>query len=137
MAYIIKAGSWFEKRKPLKGELDLNHVISGNSAPREASVVSSASITLNNSSSDFYLVTAQAEPLSIENPLNPPATSGIIMYRITDNGVARALTFGSEFRIFGSDPLPTTTVASKTMYISAVRNNTDSKWDILNVIYQP
>ena len=54
------------------------------------------------------------------------------MIRIKDNGTARALTFGTKYRGIGIT-LPTTTVASKTMYLGMIYNATDDKWDVLGL----
>jgi hypothetical protein len=54
------------------------------------------------------------------------------MIRIKDNGTARSLGYGANFRAMGVT-LPTTTVLGKTLYIGSVWNSTDSKWDVLAV----
>jgi hypothetical protein len=52
------------------------------------------------------------------------------MIRIKDNGTARTIAFDTNYRAIGFT-LPTTTVASKTMYVGVIYNATDGKWDIL------
>jgi len=49
--------------------------------------------------------------------------------RIKDNGTARALTWGANFR-GGTIALPTTTTISKTMYVNFLWNAADTKWDL-------
>jgi hypothetical protein len=52
------------------------------------------------------------------------------MIRIKDNGTARALTYGTQFRGIGF-ALPSTTVISKTLYMIFIYNATDTKWDMV------
>jgi len=52
--------------------------------------------------------------------------------RIKDNGTARAISYGSQYRAIGVT-LPTTTVISKTLYLAMVYNAADTKWDVLAV----
>jgi hypothetical protein len=59
----------------------------------------------------------------------------MIIIRIKDNGTARAINYGSEYRAMGIT-LPTTTVISKTLYLAMVRNVTDSKWDVINSLQE-
>ena len=55
-----------------------------------------------------------------------------LIIRIKDNGTARALTYGSEYRALGV-ALPTTTVINKTLYMGLIYNSTDTKWDLVAV----
>jgi len=57
------------------------------------------------------------------------------MIRIKDNGTARAITYGTDYRAIGIT-LPTTTVLSKTTYIGLIYNSTDTKWDAIGVTTQ-
>jgi hypothetical protein len=52
--------------------------------------------------------------------------------RIKDNGTARSISFGTQYRAIGVT-LPTTTVISKTLYLGLVFNNADTKWDVVAV----
>jgi hypothetical protein len=79
---------------------------------------------------DIFVVTAQAGALLFNNPSGTPSDGEKIMIRIKDDGTARALTYGSEFRAMGN-ALPTTTVISKTLYMGVSYNGLDSKWDLI------
>ena len=57
------------------------------------------------------------------------------MIRIKDNGTARTIAFGNNYRAIGIT-LPTTTVISKTMYLGIIYNSTDGKWDVLGLNQQ-
>ena len=112
----------------------LNPVV--NAAPlntRTRTVASTATLTPNVSLYDMDIITAQAEALVIANPAGTPSDGNGYVIRVTDNGTARAITFGNKFRAFGNG-LPTTTVISKTMYIVFVYNSTGDFYDVLNYI---
>ena len=99
---------------------------------RTVTTASAASITPNADITDIYTVTAQAAGLTINNPTGTLTNYQQLMIRIKDNGTARALSFGANFRAIGVT-LPITTVLGKTLYIGSVWNSTDSKWDVLAV----
>ena len=98
--------------------------------PNVQSVVSAATVTPNADTDDEVVVTAQAEALTIANPTGTPSNGQAMIIRLLDNGTARAITFGSEYRAIGVT-LPTTTVISKTIYLGIIYNSTDSKWDVI------
>lgn len=99
-------------------------------------VVSAASYTtdtgtsLDFSTCDLFVVTAQAGALKFNNPSGTPVHGEKILIRVKDNGTARALTYDTQYRAIGIT-LPTTTVISKTTYIFGIWNATDSKVDCL------
>jgi len=91
----------------------------------------------NSTSFDEYAITALANALTISADANAsPADGQRMMFRFKDNGTARALTWttGStnSFRVVGVT-LPTTTVASKLVYIGCIYNAADSRWDVVAV----
>ena len=99
---------------------------------RVQSVTSSATVTPNSDTDDLVIITAQAADLVIANPTGTPTEGQALLIRIKDNGTARAISFGSEYRALGIT-LPTTTVLSKTMYLGCVRNVADTKWDVIGL----
>jgi hypothetical protein len=91
----------------------------------------------NSTSFDEYAITALANALTINADANAsPADGQRIMFRFKDNGTARALTWTTgatnAFRAVGVT-LPTTTVASKLVYIGCIYNSADSRWDAVAV----
>jgi len=91
----------------------------------------------DSTSFDEYAITALANALTINADANAsPADGQRMMFRFKDNGTARALTWttGStnSFRVVGVT-LPTTTVASKLVYIGCIYNAADSRWDAVAV----
>lgn len=99
---------------------------------RTVTTASAASITPNADITDIYTVTALAVGLTINNPTGTLTNGQQLMFRIKDNGTARSLGYGANFRAMGVT-LPITTVLGKTLYLGSVWNSTDSKWDVLAV----
>ena len=75
-----------------------------------------------------YQLTALAAAAEFAAPSGTPANGNILRIRIKDDGTGRALTYNAIYRAVGIT-LPTTTTASKTLYIGAIYNSADSKWD--------
>lgn len=98
-------------------------------APAVQSVTSSGTVTPT-FSDDLVTITAQAANLTLANPTGTAINGLGMVIRIKDNGTARTITYGSEYRAIGIT-LPTTTVISKTTYIAMIYNQTDSTWDCL------
>ncbi len=81
---------------------------------------------------DQIALTAQAEALTIANPTGTAFDGCGISIRIKDNGTARAISYGTQYRAIGVT-LPTTTVISKTLYLGMIYNAADTKWDVVAV----
>ncbi len=60
----------------------------------------------------------------------------MIIFRIKDNGISRSLTFTTglvnSFRAVGV-VLPTATAANKVLYVGAIYNANESRWDVVAV----
>ncbi len=99
-------------------------------------IVSAASYTtdtgtsLDVSTTDIFVITAQAGALLFNSPSGTPVQGEKLIIRIKDNGTARALTWNAVFRAMWT-VLPSTTVLSKTLYLWFVYNSTDTKWDLI------
>lgn len=100
-------------------------------APHIQSVASAATVTPT-FSNDMVIITAQATGLTLANPTGTAIDGGGMVIRIKDDGTARGITYGGQYRAIGVT-LPTTTVISKTLYLGMVFNNADTKWDVLSV----
>jgi len=100
---------------------------------RRGVITATSTSTLTPNSDNTYqsCLTAQAEALTIANPTGTPFNSQDLVIRIKDNGTPRAITFGDQFRAINT-ALPTTTTISKTLYLCALWNAADSKWDTVN-----
>lgn len=115
-----------------QSELDAALALKADLISRVQSVVSAATVTPNADADDGVKITAQAEALILANPSGTPTEMQGIVIRIKDNGTARAITYGNQYRVIGTT-LPTTTVISKTIYIAILYNFTDTKWDVIGV----
>lgn len=99
--------------------------------PSVQSVVSAATVTPT-FLDDIVLVTAQAAALALANPTGTAIPNLGIVIRIKDDGTARAISYGTQYRAIGVT-LPTTTVVGKTLYLAMIFNSTDTKWDVVAV----
>ena len=106
-----------------RGQLDLNANVQ--------TVASSATVTPT-SANDLVVITAQAVGLTIANPTGTMVQGQALMIRIKDNGTARTIAFGTNYRALGIT-LPTTTIASKTTYLGCIWNATDTKFDVVGL----
>lgn len=97
---------------------------------RIQSVTSAATVTPNADTDDAIKITAQAAGLTLANPSGTPTGMQAMIIRIKDNGVARTIAYGAQYRAIGVT-LPTTTVISKTIYLGLIWNADDTKWDVI------
>ena len=97
---------------------------------RVYSSASAASLTPNPNIYDQYNRTAQAVNLTINNPATNSDGQKLII-RVLDDGTGRTLTFGTQYRGISSS-LPSTTTASKTLYMGFIFNEADTKWDMVS-----
>lgn len=100
-------------------------------APSVQSVTSSATVTPT-FTDDLVKITAQAAALALANPSGTAVPGWGIVIRIKDNGTARAISYGTQYRAIGVT-LPTTTVISKTLYLACIWNSDDTKLDVVAV----
>lgn len=103
---------------------------------RVTSVTSSATPTPSATTDDMYLLTALAAGATFAAPAGSPTQGQRLMVRIKDNGTARALAWNAIYRGVGVS-LPTTTVASKNLYLGMIYNATDTKWDVVALSQEP
>lgn len=93
-------------------------------------LTSTSTLTPN---SDLYTrarVTAQTGTLTIANPTGTPLNGQGLIIRVKDNGTARSLLYGTQYRAVGVI-LPTTTVPNKTLYLGCIWNSDDTRWDVI------
>lgn len=99
--------------------------------PSVQTVTSSSTVTPTDSD-DMVVITAQAVPLTLADPTGTWVQGKDLLIRIKDNGVSRAIAYGTNYRPIGVS-LPTFTTSNKTIYLGIVYNSTDSKWDVIGV----
>lgn len=82
-----------------------------------------------------YNVSVLSSSLAIENPVAGAKDGSRLVIRIMDDGTPRSLTWGTAYRAIGLD-LPTLTVSTKVMYIGALYNYNDNKWDVVAMVQE-
>lgn len=105
---------------------------------RSVSYTSATSVSTFIDTYDMIAVTALATPMTFPPPSGTPTEGQKLIFRIKDNGTARALTWtttSGSYRAVGTS-LPTTTVAGKVTYIGAIYNSQDVYWDVITVVTQ-
>lgn len=98
-------------------------------APNIQSVTSAATVTPT-FDNDMVKITAQATGLTLANPTGTAIPGLGMAIRIKDNGTARTIGYGSQYRAIGIS-LPATTIVGKTTYIAMIYNSDDTKWDCI------
>lgn len=131
--YLLVQG-WNSSTDETQDKLKVGHdgklTTGGVYIPNVQSVVSSSTVTPNADTDDEVVITAQAESLTIANPTGTPSNGQAMIIRLLDNGTARSITFGSQYRAIGVT-LPTTTVISKLIYIGCIYNSASTNWDVI------
>ena len=101
-------------------------------SPIDNTVSSSATLTPNIDEYEQETITALSTALTINAPTGTPSNGLKLVLRITDDGTGRALTWNAIFEVIGVT-LPTTTTASKTIYVGLIYNATATKWDVVAI----
>lgn len=101
---------------------------------RVQTVVSTASLTPLGATTDLVTVTLLATNITINNPTGVPQNGQELTIRITPDATPRTIAFGADYRFSTSLAAPTTTVASRTMYMKFMYNSTATKWDMIDFL---
>lgn len=111
----------------------LSKVTDARIKPRVGTTTSSGTPTINTDLYDIYTITAQAAAITsfTTNLSGTPDDGQKLIISITDNGTARAITWGSSFEASGTISLPSTTVISKRLDVAFIWNAATSKWRIM------
>lgn len=133
----LSGTAWGSITGTLSSQTDLAAALAlkQNRSPSVQAVTSSATVTPT-FSDDAVKITAQAVNLTLANPTGTAIDSLGMTIRIKDNGTARAINYGTQYRAIGVS-LPSTTVISKTLYIAMIFNSEDTKWDVVAVGQEP
>jgi hypothetical protein len=96
---------------------------------RTGTVASSATPTINSDNVDFFSVTALAVAITsmTTNLSGTPTEAQTLWLAFTDNGTARAITWGASFES-STVTLPATTVISTRLDVGLVWNTVTTKW---------
>lgn len=96
-------------------------------APRVASIASSATPSINASTTDIFEITALAAAITGVTVTGTPSDGQVLTVRIKDNATPRAITWGASF-VAGGVALLTTTAASKTHLNNFRYDSAAAKW---------
>ena len=110
--------------KPLS-QLDLRFL------PRKSATVTSSATPTSNTDNTRTLTMASlavAVTNMSTNQTGTPLDGDPLIWRITDNGTARAIAWGSLYESSGTATLPTTTVAGVMLSVGFIYNGVTSKW---------
>jgi hypothetical protein len=103
--------------------------------PKVVSTGTASSLTPDVATAEIYSYTALASALTINAPTGTPVDGNKLMFRLLDNGTARALTWNATYTVVGVT-LPTTTTANKTTYVGCIYNANNTRWDVIAVATQ-
>lgn len=97
--------------------------------PRVTTIVSSATPTVNTDVTDAVTITALAVNITsmTTNLTGAPPNFGKLLYRIKDDGSARAIAWGAKFRA-DTAALPTTTIAGKVLSVGFFYDTITATW---------
>jgi len=98
--------------------------------PRVVSTTTATSLIPDVSAADIYAYTALASALTINAPTGTPLNGDKLIFRLLDNGTARALTWDATYTVIGVT-LPTTTTVNKTTYVGCIYNADNTRWDVI------
>ena len=113
-------------------DINNNRILNAVVNPSVQETTSTATFTINSDQQTDAVLTAMAVATTIAIPTGTPVQSQNLIFRFKDNGTARAITWNAIFRAIGIT-LPTTTTASKLLYVGCKYNSTDTKWDVVSV----
>ena len=135
LGYTGSQGAGFSGSVGFTGSTGVGYTgSSGVSLPRVNTATSTATLTWNSDTYEQYQLTAMAAGVTVSADSGTPSNGQKIVFRFKDNGTARSisLTTGTSksFRAIGTT-LPTTTVISKTLYVGAIYNSADNRWDVV------
>ncbi len=99
---------------------------------RFTTIVSSGTPTPNADTTDVYIVTALGANTTFGAPTGAPTEAQQLVIRVKDNGTPFTVGFNAVYRFSPDLAAPTTTVATKTLYMLFIYNATDLKWDCLS-----
>lgn len=105
--------------------------MSGPGAPNVQSVTTASTVTPT-FANDQVNITALNAPCQLLNPTGTPVDARGLVVRIKDAGVAKALSYDTQYRAIGCS-LPIVTAPGKTLYLGFIWNAADTKFDCVAV----
>ncbi len=111
------------------GTTDTQTLSNKRNTPRVTTITSSATPTINTDNCDCVTITALAAAISTmtTNLSGAPNNFDTLIFRIKDDGTARAISWGASFVAKGV-ALPTTTVISKLLTVGFIYDTVATTW---------
>lgn len=102
--------------------------------PRSSSASTAVTLTPEVDTSDLFILTALSGNLTIANHVTSvPEDGELLEIQIKDNGVARSISFGTNYKAMAGTPLPTTTTAGKFMSLLFEWSSLLGGWNLLSI----
>lgn len=116
------------------GTSDTQNLTNKRITRRTVTTTQSATPAINTDNTDVSNITGLAQAITsfTTNLTGTPGNGDLLEIRITDNGTARAITWGASF-VATTVALPTTTVISTMLRVGFEWNSTTSKWECIAV----
>lgn len=127
-AYSATLTTWASKTAPsgtVVGTTDTQKLTNKRNQKRTVVVTQSATPSINTDNTDVAQITGLAQDITSVSVSGTPDTNDMMIVQITDNGTARAITWGSSFEA-STVALPSTTVISTMLMVGFIW--TGSKW---------
>lgn len=129
--------AWAAKTAPsgvAVGTTDSQTMTNKRITKRVVTVTQAATPAINTDTTDVASITGLAQAITsmTTNLTGTPVAGDTLMIQITDNGTARAITWGASFAST-TTALPTTTVISTMLRVLLQWNTATSKWDCIGV----
>jgi len=103
-----------------------------NVAGVDTQATAGGTLTPASDSKTLIVLTGQDVDVTINTPTGSPVDGQKLLFRIKDDGTSRNIVWGAIFEPIGVT-LPTTTTASKLLYIGCIYNADSGKWDVIAV----
>lgn len=100
--------------------------------PRVMSERTASSLTPGHPASDIYELTHLEQELTINASTDTTIAGRELLFRIRDNNKPQTLNWSKSYRPIGIT-MPKATVAGKWVYVRCIYNDTDTKWDVVDV----
>ncbi len=123
-------------REPLTSTEAATKNYADSHAPRTTSIASSATPTPDFDTTDLFIITALAAATTFGEPTGTgsPDNGQKLAVRVKDNGTLRTIAWNAIYRGGSQSILPSSTTATKTLYMAFIYNSADSKWDLVAVL---